>query len=319
MSTRAVKGVTFSLASSVFFGVLYYVLPYMAPLTGEAVWAIRILFGVPTLTAIIIVMSEWSLLEQAFTLIKRAPIRILGMLATSALLGAQIWVYMWAPLNGRALQVALGYFLFPLVMIIVGRLLYNERLTRLQLAATLVAAVGVGSELIRVGQISWEALLVSLGYPLYFIIRKALGLNNIIGMWYDMLLLTPLATVVIFASIEFGPSLAGATHLAWFVPVVGVSSAVAILLFVLAGKYLSMSVFGLLSYVEPALLMLAALLIGESIAPGEFPLYIAIWTAIALVVMDGVRQMRRARRDRESPAPGVQPAGVDALERSATV
>jgi len=309
VNSRAVKGVTFSLASSVFFGVLYYVMPYMAPLTGEAVWALRILFGVPTLTVIIIAMKEWALLEDAVTLVRRAPARIFGMLATALLLGAQIWVYMWAPLNGRALQVALGYFLFPLVMIIVGRLLYNERLTKLQLAATLIAAIGVGSELIRVGQISWEALLVCLGYPLYFIIRKALGLNNIIGMWYDMLLLTPLATVVIFASIEFGPSLQGATHLAWFVPIVGVSSAVAILLFVLAGKYLSMSVFGLLSYVEPALLMLAALLIGESIAPGEFPLYLAIWAAIALVVLDGIRQLRRARQDRsrldtrgESPA-----------------
>lgn len=295
MNSRAVKGVTFSLASSVFFGVLYYVMPYMAPLTGEAVWALRILFGVPTLTIIVIAMKEWGALESAIAMVKRTPVRIIGMLATAVLLGAQIWVYMWAPLNGRALQVALGYFLFPLVMIVVGRLLYNERLTRLQLAATLIAAVGVGSELIRVGQISWEALLVSLGYPLYFVIRKALGLNNIIGMWYDMLLLTPLATVVIFTSVQNGPSLQGATHLAWFVPVVGVSSAVAILLFVLAGKYLSMSVFGLLSYVEPALLMLAALLIGESIAPGEFPLYIAIWTAIGLVVLDGVRQMRRAR------------------------
>jgi chloramphenicol-sensitive protein RarD len=302
MTSKSVKGVTFSLTSSVFFGVLYYVMPYMAPLTGEAVWALRVLFGLPTITLILLITRELPLVGETISRIRKKPAMLFGMLATSLLLAAQIWVYMWAPLNGKALQVALGYFLFPLVMIVVGRLLYKDRLTRLQIIATLIAAVGVGFELIRVGQISWEALLVALGYPLYFIIRKALNLNNTTGMWFDMLFVVPLATFTIFASVAYGPSLAGATHLSWFVPLVGVSSAVAILLFVLAGKYLSMSIFGLLSYIEPALLMLAALLIGESLAPGEFPLYGAIWAAIALVIIDGVRQIRQSAPARTAAA-----------------
>lgn len=295
MTSRSVKGVALSLASSVFFGVLYYVMPYLAPLTGEAVWGLRVLFALPVVTLILLLTKELHLLGETVLRIRKRPAMILGMLATSALLASQIWVYMWGPLNGRALQVALGYFLFPLVMIVVGRLLYKDRLTRLQLIATLIAATGVGFELIRIGQISWEALLVSLGYPVYFIIRKALGLNNTTGMWFDMLLVVPLAAFTVFVAITYGPSLSGATYLLWFVPLVGISSAVAILFFVLAGKYLSMSVFGLLSYIEPALLMVAALLIGETIAPGEFPLYIAIWLAILLVVIDGIRQIRRTR------------------------
>lgn len=302
MASKSTKGVAFSLTSSVFFGVLYYVMPYMAPLTGEAVWALRVLFGVPTITLILLITKELPLIGSTVNRIRKKPAMLLGMLATSALLAAQIWVYMWAPLNGKALQVALGYFLFPLVMIVVGRLLYKDRLTRMQLIATLIAAVGVGSELLRVGQISWEALLVSLGYPLYFVIRKALGLNNTTGMWFDMLFVVPLATFAIFASVSHGPSLVGATHLSWLVPLMAVSSSVAILLFVLAGKYLSMSVFGLLSYIEPALLMLAALLIGESIGAGELPLYLAIWTAILLVVFDGIRQIRRAAKAGQPPA-----------------
>ena len=296
MSTRTVRGVILSLASSVFFGVLYYVMPLFAPLTGEAVWAIRVLFAVPTVTAILLLTREWPLLEEAMRRLRQRPVIIFGMLATSALLGAQIWVYMWAPLNGRALQVALGYFLFPLVMIVVGRLLYKERLTRLQQVATVLAAIGVLIEIIRVGVISWEALLVALGYPLYFVIRKALQLNNTAGMWFDMVILTPLAVFTVFMSLSLGPSLAGHPYLSWLVPLVGVLSSVAILFFVLAGKYLSMGVFGLLSYVEPALLMVAALLIGETITPGELALYGFVWAAIALVVIDGIRQLRVARR-----------------------
>lgn len=300
MTSRSVKGVAFSLASSVFFGVLYFVMPYLAPLTGEAVWALRVLFAVPVITLILLVTREWPILGETMARLKRKPQLALGMLATSILLAAQIWVYMWAPLNGKALQVALGYFLFPLVMIVVGRILYRDRLSRMQLIAAIIAAIGVASELIRVGHISWEALIVCLGYPLYFVTRKALGLNNTVGMWFDMVLMVPLATFTVFTAVQYGPSLVGATHLSWFVPVVGISSAVAILFFVLGGKYLSMSVFGLLSYVEPALLMVAALLIGETIAPGEFVLYIAIWVAILLVIIDGIRQILVSREPQAS-------------------
>lgn len=296
MSTRTARGVLLSLASSVFFGVLYYVMPWFAPLSGEAVWAIRVLFAVPTVTIIVLLTREWPLIGQALSRARQHPVLILGMLATAALLAAQIWVYMWAPLNGRALQVALGYFLFPLVMIVVGRLFYHERLTRLQQIATGLAAIGVVIEIVRVGSVSWEALLVALGYPLYFVIRKATKLNNTVGMWFDMLLMLPLAAVTVFASLTNGPSLDGHDYLYWFVPLIGVLSSVAILFFVLAGKYLSMGVFGLLSYVEPALLMIAALLIGETIAPGELVLYVFVWVAIALVFIDGIRQLKKSGR-----------------------
>lgn len=293
--SRTAKGVTLSLLSSVFFGALYYVMPFMAPFTGEAVWAVRVLFAVPLVTLILLATRELPLLGDALQRVRKKPIMILGMIATSILLAGQIWVYMWAPLNGRGLQVALGYFLFPLVMIVVGRVLYKDTLTRMQLIATLIAAAGVTFELIRVGQLSWEALLVALGYPIYFIIRKATGLNNTAGMWFDMTLMVPLATFVLFSFLRNGPSLEGSEYLTWLVPLMGVSAGAAILFFVLGAKYLSMSLFGLLSYIEPALLMLAAVLIGETVTPGEFPLYIAIWIAIALVVVDGVRQIRASR------------------------
>lgn len=306
MNTRTVRGVILSLASSVFFGVLYYVMPLFAPLSGEAVWAIRVLFAVPTVTAIVLLTREWQLIGSAVARARQNPVLMLGMLATSILLAAQIWVYMWAPLNGRALQVALGYFLFPLVMIVVGRLLYHERLSRLQQIATALAATGVVIEIFRVGAVSWEALIVALGYPLYFVIRKATKLNNTVGMWFDMVLMTPLAVVTIVLSLRFGPSLEGHGYLAWFVPLVGVLSAVAILFFVLAGKYLSMGVFGLLSYVEPALLMIAALLIGETIAPGELILYGFVWAAIALVFIDGLRRLRKSPARRQASIEGAR-------------
>src|SRR5690606_15042219 len=88
---------------------------------------------------------------------------------SSALIGAQLWLFVWAPLHQKAMDVSMGYFLLPLVMVLVGRVLYQERLNRLQTAAVVVAAIGVTHELLRTGSFSWVTALVMFGYPPYFI------------------------------------------------------------------------------------------------------------------------------------------------------
>src|SRR3546814_18391194 len=79
----------------------------------------------------------------------------------------QLWLFAWAPLNQKGLDVSMGYFLLPMVMVLLGRLFYGERLSRVQTMAVLVAAVGVSHELWRSGSFSWATALVIFGYPPY--------------------------------------------------------------------------------------------------------------------------------------------------------
>ena len=79
---------------------------------------------------------------------------------------------LWGPINGRGLQVSLGYFLLPLVMVLVGCVLYKEKLSRWQMAAVALAILGVGHEIWRIGFIAWETVYVALAYPLYFFMRR---------------------------------------------------------------------------------------------------------------------------------------------------
>lgn len=291
-SLNTAKGLTLSISASVFFGALYFITPLLAPLSGEAVWALRMLFGLPVITGVLFVTKDWPLIGDTLARIRQHPWMLVGMIATSILLSLQIWVFMWAPMNGAALEVALGYFMMPLVAAVIGRTLYKDRVTWLQFAAIVLAALGVAFELFRVGQLSLWSLLVALGYPLYFVLRRKMNLNNTVGLYFDMLLTVPVAFTVVLLTVQHGPSLVGATHLIWLVPLVGVTSAVAILFYVLGAKYLSLTVFGLLSYLEPALLTVAAFLLGERIEPGEVVLYSAIWLAIGLVIFDGLRGLR---------------------------
>lgn len=216
---------------------------------------------------------------------------------SSALFGVQLWLFLWAPMQGRGLNVSLGYFLLPLTMILAGRFLYDERLSRLQQLATLLAVVGVANQIIQVGGLAWETWLVALGYPAYFALRRRLGTDNLGGMLVDMLLMLPVAIAFAWAGGKMLVNFQAAPALYGLVPLMGMISAWALINYLLASRMLPLGLFGLLGYVEPVLLVLVSLLLGERIRPEEWSTYIPIWAAVAVLVLEGARHLwRRGRR-----------------------
>ena len=313
-SPSQTRGVWVSVGSSVAFGVIYFLTPLLAPMSGEAVWAVRTLVTLPFLVAVLLTLRRWHLVLEIGRRIRAQPWLILGIAATGVLLAAQLWIFSWAPLNGRALQVALGYFLLPLVLVVVGRFVYGDRMVWWQWVAAGIAALGVAYEIVRVGGVSWETLLVALGYPLYFVLRRAMGTGHLGGMWWEMAVMFPIAVAVAVAQFASGSLLAHNPALWWAAPGISLFAAFALLLYLLASRLLTMSAFGLLSYLEPALLLVASLLLGERIAPGEWFTYGAIWAAVLVLVCGGAAAMLRARRagpgEVANPGPATQPIPI---------
>ncbi len=290
-----IKGLAASIVASVLFGGLYYMAPFLAPLDGEQIFGWRVLCTLPFTTLLLLGLKQGARVRLLWVRVRRTPLLALALLASAGMLGLQLWVFLWAPLHGRALPVSLGYFLLPLVMVLAGRLLFNERLSPLQWAATLLAGVGVAHEVVRAGGMSWETWLVSLGYTAYFVMRRVLRTDHLGGHWLDMLLLAPVALWFVLRPPTSWPLVTDNAHLWALVPVLGVVSAVALALYMAAARWLPLALFGLLSYVEPVLLALVAMLLGESIAPGQWPTYGPIFAAVGLLVLDGALRLRRAQ------------------------
>ncbi|MFT3760612.1 EamA family transporter RarD [Thauera sp.] len=296
-----IKGLAASITASVLFGVLYYLAPLLAPLDGEQIFGWRMLCTMPFTTMLLFSRGQWPLVRQLVLRAWRQPLLALGIVASSALLGIQIWLFLWAPLHGRALPVSLGYFLLPLVMVLAGRVLYRERLSSLQWLATALAAAGVVHEVVRTGGMPWETWLVALGYTAYFILRRRMGTGHLGGHWLDMLLLVPAASWFVLRAPSSLPLMAENAHLWALVPAVGVISAVALALYMAANRLLPMGLFGLLGYVEPVLLAIVALLLGESIGATQWPTYGPIFAAVAVLMIDGTLRLRQ-RSQRPAPA-----------------
>ena len=290
------KGVLASVTASVLFGVLFYYVSLMDPLTGEEVFGWRVLFNAPCLTALLLINREWSLVQQLGRRMWATPALAFGVLVSAALIGTQLWVFVWAPANGRALDVSLGFFLMPLMLVLAGRVFFDERLSRPQVAATLLALAGGLNELVRVGGFSWVTLLVALIYPTYFALRRTLRTNNAGGVWIEMHLIVPMAIAIILA----GPGSLGviAEHpeLIYLIPGLGLISALALSAHYLSSHLLTFGLFGLLIYLEPVLLVLVALLLGERIEPGQWLTYIPIWGALLVLFIEGAYRILPWRR-----------------------
>ena len=291
-----IKGIVASVLASVLFSGIYFLSPFLAPLDGEQIFGWRVLLTLPFTTALLLWRGEGTRLRQLWHSVRQAPRSALGLLLSAAMLGVQLWLFMWAPLHGRALPVSLGYFLLPLTLVLAGRVVFGEKLSRAHQIATALAAAGVGFELWRTGSLSWEMWLVALGYTAYFVLRRHLRTDHLAGHWLDMALLVPAALFFTVRAPSSVPLLADHPVLFALLPLLGVLSAVALALYMAASAWLSMGLFGLLSYVEPVLLVVVALLLGESLAPGQWPTYALIFAAVLVLVLDGLRHWLRERR-----------------------
>nr|WP_260525200.1 EamA family transporter RarD [Pseudomonas sp. MWU16-30323] len=290
------KGVVLAVSASFLFGVLYFFTSLLEPLDGQQIFGWRMLISLPFMTLLLCLSGDWKWVPLIYKRLREKPALLPCVVVTSALVGVQLWIFMWAPLNGHGLDVSLGYFLLPLTMVITGRIVYGERLSHLQKIAAALAAVGVANELYRTGGFSWTTLVVCVGYPLYFVLRRRCGTDNLGGLWLDMMLMIPVALWFVLGGEPIGETLAQRPALYWLVPLMGLVSAAAGYSYILASRLLPFSLFGLLSYAEPVLLVAVSLMLGDSLKPGQWMTYLPIWLAVVVLVLEGLRHLNRLRR-----------------------
>ena len=138
--TRTQKGLAAAICSNLLFAALFLYSSWMQPMSGTDVFMWRMVAMLFGLLALLSLSRSWRQTAAFAQSLGKSPKRWLWLLLPTPILASQLWLFMWAPVNGEGINVAMGYFLFPLMMVLAGRLLLNERLNRLQTAALMLAA-----------------------------------------------------------------------------------------------------------------------------------------------------------------------------------
>jgi chloramphenicol-sensitive protein RarD len=256
------RGIILSVTASCLFAAQYYLAARVPDMSGGEVFGWRTMIALPFVTVFLVSSGEWKAVSEIIEQIKKKPLLLPGLILSSMLMTVQQWLFIWAPLNGHGLNVSLGYFLLPLVMLTAGYLLYGERISRLKKLAALSATAGVCHELYQAGGFSWEALTVSLGMTAYFILRKRLRTENLGGFWFDMMFMIPAALWFILNTGAPGHFVIHSSGDYLMVAIIGIISAGAFMSYITASRHLSFSLFGLMGYIEPVLLVIVSLLLG---------------------------------------------------------
>ena len=290
------RGVALSVIASLLFALMPGYVKQLAPLDGVQIFAQRVLWSIPLVLLLVALSRQWNLLGGTLLRLRNEPLLLLALPFSAALIGIQWGLFLWAPLQGMMLDVTLGYFLLPLTMVLVGRVFYHERLSRLQGIAVGLALLGVLHELWMTRAFSWATLVTALGYPPYFMLRRWMRLDSLSGFILEMLMLAPLA---IWLILSFGPDdlFTQAPRMWWLLPGIGLLGTLAFAAMMAASRLLPLGVFGILSYVEPALLFaVTVLFLGETFNPDQLWTYLPIWLAIGFTAWDSIHVLRKQAR-----------------------
>ncbi len=246
----------------------------------------RILWSVLLLAALIAAARRWTKLRAAI-----ANPRALGILTVSALLIGVNWlIYIWAIGANHVLETSLGYFLNPLVNVVMGVVLLKERLTRAQGVAVAFAAIGVSVLAIGAASGLWISLVLALSFATYGLLRKIAPVDSLEGLTIETLLLAPVAAIYLLwlaPAVSFGTS----TEISVLLAVGGIVTAVPLLLFAAAARRLRYSTLGLLQYIAPTIqFLLAVFAFGEPLTTAHLICFAAIWTGLAIYAADGLRR-----------------------------
>ncbi|MFE6734428.1 EamA family transporter RarD [Microbacterium sp. NPDC057650] len=283
------RGVLTSIAASFLFGGMF-LLAGLVSSSAEVVFAWRVLIAFACYGAALLHPAARRELRTLWRrLCSRWWMPLLSLLLT-AIVGVQLWLFMWAPQNGHALDTSLGYLLLPICLVLCGRFLMKHRVSMLQWVVVGLAAVAVAVKLVATPELSWVTLAICVPYSVYFVLRQRFGLDGPIVFGWEIALMLPVA--VLFLLTGAGPS-SGVETVALLA--IGFASAIAMTLYLAASSMLTMPVFGLLGYVEPILLVVVAMLLGERMQGADALVYGILAVALAVLAVDGFRSARRVR------------------------
>lgn len=286
------RGFVLALSAYLLWGLLPFYMKAVAHLPLAEVVAHRILWSVPIAAAVLI----WLGRTADFKVALRSP-RMLAMAALTATLITINWsIYVWAIAVDRTVETALGYYINPLVNVLVGALLLGERLNRLQVVAVALAAIAVIVLTVEGGKLPWVSLALAFSFAAYGFFRKTLPVGPSQGFLLEVLILSipSLAYVIWLALAGEGHFATGNKTDTLLFMGSGIVTAVPLLLFAFGAKLLRLSTIGIMQYIAPTIVFLIAVFIfGEPFDTTQAIAFGLIWAALAIYTWSMLTASRR--------------------------
>ena len=287
-------GVAYALAAfgiwsigPLFFIMLSHVSPFEV-IIHRVFWSV--LFGF----AVVLYTSRTSDMARVF----KTPELMFKLMLTGLIVSGNWVLFVWAVAVGLTLEASLGYFINPLLNVIIGFVLLGERLTTAQTISVLLAAVGVVVQTIGAGVFPWVAIALAVQFAVYGYIRKTINVGPVQGFVVETTLVLPLSIVyAVWLAMQGTMHFAGTSSDTILLILCGPVTAIPLMLFASGAKRLRYSTIGILQYIAPTgMFFIAVYIFNEPVGFWKLVSFAFIWTALTIYSIDAIRQDRKARK-----------------------
>lgn len=287
-------GMIFAAASYVMWGLFPVYFKALQGIPPMEILLHRMVWSLVFLMLVLAWRRQWDWIRQVL----RRPRVLAGFTASALLLAGNWFIYIWAVNNDRVVDASLGYFINPLVNVLLGFLLLRERLRPGQWGAVALAAGGVAWLTWQGGAVPWIALMLAGSFASYGLLRKTAALGALEGLSLETLLLFPLALGYLGWLTLSGHNafLSAPVSTQWLLAAAGPITAIPLLLFAAGARRIPFSTLGLLQYIGPTLqLLLGVWLYHEPFSGARLVGFALIWAALAVYWLEGVWQAQFAK------------------------
>ena len=282
------SGLPYAFSAYFIWGFLPVYFKLLTAVPALDILAFRIVWSVPMVFGILYFRKQWGEFTAAIT----NPVARRAMMLSAVLIAVNWLVYVWAITNDRILATSIGYYLNPLVNVLLGRLFLGERLTKLQGWAVAIAALAVAVLMSGTLETVWISLTLAFSFGTYGLVRKMAPIGSVPGLAVEMCLLGPIALVIcVWGIYQAGGPRDFETEA--LLALGGAVTVIPLLLFATAARRMSYTAIGFVQYLAPSIVfILGAFVYNEPLDTTKLVCFGLIWAAIALFSFDAFRRMR---------------------------
>lgn len=291
MSQSNKDGVLLALCAYGLWGIAPVYFKWVSSVNALEILAHRILWSL-VLTLFIILLTKR--LPKLVDAIRNKKIRTY-LLASTLLVGCNWGIFIWAVNSNQMISASLGYYINPLVNIMLGMVFFSEKLDNIKKLAAGMCLIAVCFEIYHFGQLPWIALALAITFGLYGLVRKKVGVDSFVGMVLETGLLVPVALGYLVLSPEtVWVNGEASTGIYAKLFLAGPVTMIPLLCFAAAANRISLTALGFFQYIGPSgMFLLAIFVYGEPISSEKLMTFAIIWSALALLVWDNVRKLRK--------------------------
>jgi chloramphenicol-sensitive protein RarD len=283
-----------------FVPVYWKMLQHVAALE---ILAHRVVWGLAIVVVWMTLRKRWPEFRDIFG----RPRTVAALLASTVFIAINWGLFVYAVNTDRVLATSLGYYINPLVNVLLGLVVLRERLNRKQWVAVALASLAVILLTVRAGELPWISLVLPVSFGLYSLLRKTVHADAVVGFTFETAALAPFAIALLLRQERLGIGALGHHGLAndALLAAAGAVTAVPLILFTLGVRRIPLSTAGFLQYIAPTCTFLLAVFVyHESFTTAHVVSFALIWIALAIYSFDLAARLRRepALESGESPA-----------------